>query len=225
MTKPYYARENVTLWHGDCRELLGAGVVSTAGLDAVVTDPPYGIKSVKKDSGLMAGVWRNSVAKKRIYKPVQGDDKDIDLDWLRTLAPRVIVWGAEHFKSGIPPSGRLLIWDKRGGMASNNFADAEVAWDSHDGATRLISHRQAGMLNAGYGDVERFHPNQKPLTVERWRLLVCKKIASLIDPYAGSGTTLVAAAERQMTAIGIEYEEPYCEAIAKRLDLFFDKTI
>jgi DNA modification methylase len=204
---PYYADDYVTLYHGDCRDLL-----PSIKADVVVTDPPYGISVVGSDGKTGGAVY----APNRVYAPMVGDASPLDPTWMLPLARHVIIWGADHFVV-TPPGGRLLIWDKRVGLPSNHHADAEVAWDSAGGPTRLFRHRQMGMFHDGYNDdgARREHPTQKPVAVMRWCLGFTT--GTVLDPFAGSGSTLVAAKSLGRRAIGIEIEERYCEVAATRL--------
>jgi site-specific DNA-methyltransferase (adenine-specific) len=214
--RPYYEHGGVTIYHGDCREILP----TLPPVDLVLADPPYGIRSVKRDGKMGGGEgrpnrkWKNR--RNGVYLPVYGDDKELRPRWLCGYGRRQIVWGAEHFTEAMP-RGRMLIWDKRGDLPSNDFSDAELAWDSERGACRIFRHRQMGMVGDGYGDIDRCHPNQKPLALMAWCLSLAPDAASMCDPYMGSGTSLRAAKNRGLRAIGIEIEERYCEIAAKRL--------
>jgi site-specific DNA-methyltransferase (adenine-specific) len=207
--KPYYEQDGITIYHGDCRDVLP----TLAPVDLVLTDPPYGIGSVKAD-GKMGG---SVAAPNRIYLPVHDDDRDFDPTPLMRIGRRQIIWGADHFVTGVPSTGRLLVWDKRDGTNSNDHADAEIAWDSAGGPCRLLHHRQMGMIHDGYGPIGRVHPNQKPERVIRWCLSLAPDAQTVLDPFMGSGTTLRAAKDLGRRAIGIEIEERYCEIAAKRL--------
>lgn len=208
--QPYYSDDAVTLYLGDCREVWAA---IASPVDLLLTDPPYGIDSVKKD-GKMGG---SVAASNRVYERVHGDDAPLDPTWLLGIGRRRMIWGAEHFTTGIPSGGRLLVWDKREGTASNDLADIETAWDSAGGPSRLYHHRQMGMIHDGYGDVDRWHPNQKPLAVMLWCLLLAPEARVVLDLYAGSGTVLRAAKDLGRQAIGVEINESYCERIAVRM--------
>jgi site-specific DNA-methyltransferase (adenine-specific) len=197
---PYYADDLVTIYHGDCREWMPEA-------DVIVTDPPYGIKAVHAN-GKTGG---RGVAENRVYIPVHDDDGPMDVAFLLARTERKIIFGADHFAH---PIGRLLVWDKRDGLASNNFADAEVAWDSRPGPVRVYRHRQMGMLGDGLGDAGRVHPTQKPEAVMRWLLAMTE--GTILDPFMGSGSTLVAAKSLGRRSIGIEIEERYCEVAATR---------
>ena len=208
MSAPYYQDDLVTIYHGDCREWMPEA-------DVVVTDPPYGISAVKPDGTTGGQPARGLSAPNRVYAPIVGDAEPLDPRWLTAHGSRQIIWGADHFVAW-PPGGRLLVWDKRVGLASNAFADCEVAWDSQRGPSRVYRHRQMGMFHDGYNDdgQRREHPTQKPLSVMRWCLEFTK--GTVLDPFAGSGTTLVAAKSLGRKSIGIEIEERYCEIAANR---------
>ena len=218
---PYWqsADGRLQIFHGDCREIVAG--FDASRVDLLLTDPPYGIRSVKPDgkmggqpaSGRVLGPTPN-----RVYLQVHDDDKPLDPTWLLSIGKRQMIWGADHFVGGTPPGGRMLVWDKRDGIASNDLADLEVAWDSKVGPSRLLHHRQMGMLHDGYGDIGRIHPNQKPLNVMRWCLQQAPEARLILDLFMGSGTTLVAARGLNRAAIGIEIEERYCEIAARRLE-------
>lgn len=211
--KPYYDDgKGIVIYHGDCREVLPALAHLLAGA-LLLADPPYGVKSVGKD-GKMGG---SVAAPNRVYIPVHDDDKPMDISHLLAVGARRIIWGVDHLEQGLPAGGRLLIWDKRDGVASNDLADAEIAWDSAGGPCRLFRHRQMGMIHDGYGDIGRVHPNQKPLALMKWCLSLASSSSLIVDPYFGSGTTLRAAKDLGRRAIGIEIEERYCEIAARRL--------
>ena len=205
---PYYSDDSVTIFHGDCRDILPELVV-----DVIVTDPPYGVQVVKADG--RTG-FTSKQAESRIYRPVLGDEIPLDPRWLLDYGRRQVMFGVSHFVAW-PGPGRLLVWDKRDGMGSNNFADVEVAWDSARGPSRLIRHKQLGMI-ADLGDMPRVHPTQKPQSVMRWIVDQCTEQSDAVcDPFMGSGTTLRAAMDLGRKAIGIEVDERYCEIAVERL--------
>lgn len=203
---PYYDDGTCVIYHGDCRDVLPSLEV---GL--LLTDPPYGIRAVGSDGKTGGSV----AAANRTYIPVHGDSEPLDPTPL-LLGRRQIIWGADHFVAH-PGRGRFLVWDKRDGLSSNDFADCEIAWDSRGGPNRVHRHRQMGMIHDGLGDIGRVHPTQKPLAVMSWLLSLDDATDSVVDPYMGSGTTLRAAKDRGRHCIGIEVEERYCEIAVKRL--------
>lgn len=203
--KPYYQDDVVTIYHGDCREIMTA--VDAPVVDALVADPPYGISIVSRQ-GTIGG---NNVAAVRDYLPVWADDEPFgSAPWLRY--DQVILWGGNYFADKLPPSSCWLVWDKKNGGNSDTFADCELAWTNLPGPARLYHHLWRGMIRGGE---PRWHPTQKPLDVMRW--CVSLTHGSVLDPFMGSGTTLRAAKDLGRRAIGIEIEEKYCEIAAKRM--------
>ena len=126
-----------------------------------------------------------------------------------------ILWGGNYYE-GLPPSRCWLVWDKDNtGMR----ADAELAWTNRDAAVRLFKWRWNGMLQEHAGDKKesRVHPTQKPLALMRWCLSLVTEAKTVLAPFAGSGTTGVAAKLEGRKALLIEINEAYCESAAKRL--------
>ena len=194
-----------TLYLGDCREIL-----PTLGrLDAVVTDPPYGI-SYKKGSG---GLGRHLI---RNIEAIRGDDEPCDpKPWLGF--PEVILWGANHFARRLPESGRWLAWNKLGDKEPwDSFSDVEFAWCSNKGNDRIFSHLWKGLCQKGAG-VKREHPTQKPVELLEWCLTFVSG-HSVLDPFMGSGTTLIACAKLGRRGIGIEIEPKYFEIACRRVE-------
>ena len=109
---------DATLYLGDCRDVLPG----LSGVDAVVTDPPYGI-------GYVHGVGGGKLARSTAFADVtiRGDNAPFDpAVWLGFR--QVILWGANHFASRLPDASCWLTWDKRDGICSNDQADCEHAW-------------------------------------------------------------------------------------------------
>jgi DNA modification methylase len=209
VTIPYYADEFVTLYHGDCRSVL-----PFVSGDVLCTDPPYGIGA---DRNLRAGKRHGAAAVASKDYGVGSWDSARPPQWLLEQAisktSSAIVWGGNYF--ALPSSACWLVWDKDNG--TNGYADCELAWTNLSCAVRRIRYRWMGMLqeHGGAYKEERVHPTQKPTEVMRWALALTA--GSVLDPFAGSGTTLVAAKNLGRKAIGIEIEERYCEIAAKRL--------
>lgn len=199
--KPYYDHKGITIYHGDCRELLN-GLPRNA---CVVADPPYGMayQHGRRAGGRALGFDGESVV---------GDDTPFDPSPLLSFASAVL-WGANHYASRLPDSRGWLVWDKRGGIAPNDQSDCEMAWTNLIGVARLF-HRY---WNGGGISEERWHPTQKPVALMRWCIDFAPAESLILDPFMGSGTTLRAAKDLGRRAIGIEIEERYCEIAAKRL--------
>ena len=204
--KPYYKDDLITIYHGDCLELL-----PELAFDVVVTDPPYGINVVGGSGSVGGSGWVDV----KEYKAVIGDDVPLDPTWLAGFGRRQVIFGFEHF-TRLPHVGRLLVWDKE--MPDGlTFAQLEAAWDSQNGPARIFRHRQNGFMN-NFGDIKKHHPTQKPLSVMTWIVSQCSDAGDVVvDPYMGSGSTLRAAKDLGRKAIGIEIDEAYCEIAAKRM--------
>ena len=187
----------VTLYEGDCHDVLPL----LTGIDAVVTDPPYGLG--KRLSG---GKWGANNS---------GFDWDVLPDLVPLLAMKLptIIWGGNYFQ--LPPSRCQLIWWKPD--APPTMADAEVAWTNFDANTRLLRHTIAATRESKERALG--HPTQKPLRVMRWCISHLPADANVIlDPFAGSGTTGVAAMLEGRKCILIEKDPQYCEIIRRRID-------
>jgi site-specific DNA-methyltransferase (adenine-specific)/modification methylase len=177
-----------------------------------IADPPYGI-------GYVHGQGGGSAARSTSFADVAilGDMAPFDpAPWLRFN--RVVLWGANHYADKLPSSAGWLVWDKRDGMKGNDQSDCELAWTNWLTTARI--HRQAwnGMITTGeQRGKRRVHPTQKPVELMAWCIAFDDSNGTILDPFMGSGTTLVAAKQLNRCAIGIEIEEKYCEIAAKRL--------
>ena len=198
--KPYYDHDGITIYHGDCREILPG----LAKVDLVLTDPPYGIDAGNtvfgKAGQYIKGNW-------------DLDTQQGAIDAAIGAAGNSAVFGGNYYR--LPPSPCWLVWDKLTAGVTT-FADAELVWTNYPGAVRIIRHLWSGPYQKKRE--KRFHPTQKPLDVVAWILGLCPgEPKTILDPFMGSGTTLRAAKDLGRKAIGIEIEEKYCEIAAKRL--------
>lgn len=195
-----------TLYLGDCREVL-----PTLGkVDAVVTDPPYGIAAAKRGT---IGTSKN--AKVKDYGAADWDNEPIAADLLGQIKASGqwnIIFGGNYYDC--PPTSCWLVWDK---CNTGDFADCELAWTNLPKAVRRIRYLWNGMIRergAQRGD----HPTQKPLEVMRWCLShLPEPSETVLDPFMGSGTTGVAAIQMGKSFIGIEREERYFDAACRRI--------
>lgn len=211
--RPYYEQDGITIFHGDCREILPtlhAGVI-----DLVLTDPPYGIRydPSGKASSTSWGKKDNFTKADKVV----GDDRPFDPRHLLELPSLLILFGANHYADKLPPSASWIVWDKREGLSTNDFGDCEMAWTNLGGPARIYYHLWDGLNKRTERGIPRVHPTQKPIALMQWCLQRVSKAKSVLDPYCGSGTALIAAKSLNLTAIGIEIEERYCEIAAKRL--------
>jgi len=178
----------------------------------VVTDPPYGISIVQGEK--VGATFPVTVAKKGKYAPIAGDDQVPDVRWLLERADLVIIWGGNYFADQLPAQGGWLVWDKRADSGiENTFADCELAWSNQTGPARV--HRQLwnGMIRSGEHE-KRSHPTQKPVSLMGW----CARFGEgeIFDPYAGSGTTLIAAEQLGRACYAVELAPAYCDVIIDR---------
>ncbi len=217
--KPYYEHGGIKIFHGDCVELLPL----LPPCDLACTDPPYGIQQ-NSDRAASRSKPFGSVGAKKIAGTKDYGVWDWDkapppsetFDLIRTVTRYQIIFGGNYF--GLPASRCWLVWNKDNG--NSHYADCELAWTNFDKAVRMFKWRWNGMLQEDMSNKEfREHPTQKPLPVIKWAMCHAPAdIGSVIDPFCGSGTTLVAAKELGKSAIGIDINEQYCEIAAKRLN-------
>jgi len=207
--EPYYHNEKygVTIYNADCREVLP----QLEPVDLVLTDPPYGIgEAAGKNKS------RNQLAKAKDYGIANWDNetKDSEVEMAVSVARNAIVFGGNYYNLG--KSSCWLVWDKDN---SGDFADCELAWTNLKKAVRKFKWRWNGMLQelSGGKKETRHHPTQKPLALMKWCIKQAGEPQTILDPFMGSGTTLVAAKQLGRKAIGIEIEEKYCEIAVERL--------
>lgn len=131
---------------------------------------------------------------------------------------RAILWGANHYADKLPARCGWVVWDKRDGSPSNDQSDAEMAWTNILTVARVFSARWSGAHRTGREQQEgRLHVNQKPVALMGWCIRLAGDDELILDPYMGSGSTLVAARELGRKAIGIEIDERHCDTAARRL--------
>ena len=180
-------------------------------VDAVVTDPPYGIgkDGQKKSTGVHGG--------RKAYEFLGWDIARPSPDTfalLLTVGGQYVIWGGNYFADLLPPSGKWLVWDK--GQRINQ-SDGELAWTNLPGALRIFELNRVALMLDGAE-----HPTQKPVEIMRWSILQLNSPQLILDPFMGSGTTGVACAKLGRKFIGIEIEEKYfdiaCERIRKAYD-------
>lgn len=199
---------------GDCRLIQGDCLEVMPHLekvDAVVTDPPYGI-----GEGNAKGQTRGKVAAPRQYVGRDGwDAKPAGAEHMaaiQTLSKHQIIFGGNYFE-GLGPTSCWLVWDKQN---TGDFADCELAWTNLPIAVRRIYWRWNGMIRKG--DDVREHPTQKPVGVMEWCLTHVPDAQTILDPFMGSGTTLVACAKLGRRGIGIELDPDYFDIACKRVE-------
>jgi DNA modification methylase len=196
---------NCTLYLGDCMDVL-----PTLGrVDAILTDPPYGIGAatgigkVTKEGSDFRGAkdgWDDDVPPKQLF------------DLLRQITEHQIIWGGNYFD--LPPYGCFLVWDK---VQPEQFtlAMAELAWTNLKKPAKIWRWKSMS-INGG---APKHHPTQKPEQLMRWCIgHLPDTTQTIIDPFMGSGTTGVACVKMGRSFIGIEREESYFDIACKRIE-------
>jgi DNA modification methylase len=191
---------DATLYLGDCMDILP----TLPKVDAVITDPPYGI-------GQDGGAQRTRGSKRTNGDKMGWDSERPEsavFEAMEAAAEVRIYWGGNYFADYLPSSMGWLYWEKRMG---GDFADGELAWTSQHRALRQFSY-----FKKNKGDE---HPTQKPVELMRWCIEICKNVPqTILDPFMGSGTTGVAAIQLGRKFIGIEREPKYFGIAVKRLE-------
>ncbi len=239
---PYYADEWVTIYHGDCREILP----SLRRVDAVITDPPYSSGGMYRSDRAAAtdAKYHLSHETTRFYGTFSGDNRDqrsfekwvdawasaclsrvpdgggigVFIDWRNVAcvidAIQVAGWvyrGLTPWHKGTdlrPNKGwfrrnvEFVVWGSAGPLEIGPATDREC-WD--------------GLFVARVNDGDKQHQTGKPVSLMQQMLSVRPEWQTYLDPFCGSGSTLVAAKALNKRAIGIEIQERYCEVAARRL--------
>jgi site-specific DNA-methyltransferase (adenine-specific)/modification methylase len=195
---------NATLYLDDCLDVLP----TLHKVDAVITDPPYGINENSKKVAS-----RGKMAAPKDYGNFDWDKTPPSgelIEIIRSKGEYQAIFGGNYFT--LPPTSCWLVWDK---LNSGDFADCELAWTNWPKAVRRLQWRWNGMIRQG--NEERYHPTQKPLEVMKWVIDLCPKSDVILDPFMGSGTTGVAAIQLGKKFIGIERDPKYFEIACKRI--------
>lgn len=240
--KPYYEADGVTIYHGDCREVLP----EIGGVDAVVTDPPYSSGGMYRSDRAVptSAKYQISHETNRSYAAFAGDNRDqrsfekwvdswaslclsivpsgggigVFIDWRNVACVVDAIQVAGWVYRGLTPwykgsdlrpnkgwfrrNVEFIVWGSAGPLLTGSRATGDC-WD--------------GMFNARVNDGNKQHQTAKPVELLQQMLSVRPEWGVYLDPFMGSGTTLVAAKNLNRKAIGIEIEERYCEIAAERL--------
>lgn len=202
---------DATLYLGDCRDVL-----PTLGkVDAVVTDPPYGIgfqpntRSTSANDTYAGGHFGTD------FSPIHGDDSAFDPSPFITQP--AILWGANNYAARLPDSNGWLCWYKAGGISGFRMSECEMAWTNVLNSTRHIDHMWHGFKRASQNGEKVAHPTEKPVAIMAWCLGFVPDAQTILDPFMGSGTTGVACAHEGRRFIGIEREPAYFDIACKRI--------
>jgi site-specific DNA-methyltransferase (adenine-specific) len=194
------------LYLGDCMEILP----TLARVDAVITDPPYGI-------GIdgQKGSDRKDGTQLRKAHDFKGWDKDRPVD--EVLAKIVahgdiqVIWGGNYFPAILESKKGWLVWDKA--QTGLTMSDGELAYTNMDKPLRIFQLHRTHLWQE-----KPEHPTQKPLQLMRWCIEQAGKPETILDPFMGSGTTGVAALQMGVRFVGIERDPDYFDIACRRIE-------
>lgn len=194
---------NQRLILGDC-----LAVMPTLGrFDAVVTDPPYGI-----GEGAVTSFAGSKRGDRRKYAYDGWDDQrpEAALRIIAAMDAAKIIWGGNYFADLFPKGDKWLSWDKGQRLSQS---DCELAYTSLTGALRVFTLNRGALLRDGAQ-----HPTQKPVALMEWCLGFLSDAKTILDPFMGSGTTLVACQRMGRHGTGIELDPDYFQIACQRVD-------
>lgn len=208
---------DAVLYLGDCMDMLP----TLPKVDAVITDPPYGIGVglAKKNKCGKYGIQSG-----KIHDSLNWDSETPSEDLLNLICTKgkhLIFWGGNYFADKLPAARGWIVWDKMND-AFQSTSDGEIAWTNID--SRLRFFRRPHGLDKGFACKDQYansHPTQKPLPLMAWcisEFLKKQTPETILDPFMGSGTTGVAAIQLGRKFIGIEREPKYFDIACKRIE-------
>jgi DNA modification methylase len=200
---------NATLYRADCLEVL-----PTLGkVDAVITDPPYGIAHPCN----FAERGRGNLAACNDYPDVHMDDRPFDPSPFLALNVPTAMWGGNYFADKLPPCSGWLVWDKERPDELDQ-ATCELAWTNYVKGVRRFRYLWNGMMRQGEKG-QNHHPTQKPIALQEWVLgLKWTPKGTILDPFMGAGSTGVACRSTGHQFIGIEIEPRYFQTACERIE-------
>jgi len=211
MTEPVQIGD-CTLYLGDCLEIMP----SLGMVDAVVTDPPYGIQQDKGFEGSEGfGGFGKPIARRQ-YDGDWDDERPSKeaFDLALAQSDQAIIFGGNYFTDFLPIGRHWLVWDKKNTMPT--FSDCELAWTNIDRkSVKLLTYEYNGLLGKRE---KRVHPTQKPIEVMKWAIEKAKGATTILDPFMGSGTTGVACVKLGRKFIGIELDPEYFDIACRRIE-------
>lgn len=214
MRTPDWASDDgaIRLYCDDCLSILPT--IPAGAVDAVVTDPPYGMNLDTDFSGFNG--WGG---KGHAYERIAGDDKPFDPTPFISVGRSHVFWGAQYFCHRLPESGGWLVFNKRGDGRPSEicFGDCELAWCDTQQSVRMFSHMWHGV--ARWSSEGRHHPSQKPVSLMAWCCEQAKteRGDTILDPFLGSGTTAIACIRTGRRFIGCEIEPRYFDIAVRRI--------
>jgi len=191
---------DATLYHGDCMDIL-----PTLGkVDAVVTDPPFGVGNFVQCTGNIRGdavTWNDNIPDLAFF------------ELIKKMSTHRIIWGANFFNC-FEENGGAIIWVKNQPMP--NFSKADIASCSHNKKTEVFTYTWTNFTATHQKNSE--HPCERPVQLYEWCINYLPDPISIADPFMGSGTTGVACANLDRKFIGIEKERKYFDIACERIE-------
>jgi DNA modification methylase len=197
------------LIQGDCLEVMPL----LDPVDLVLTDPPYGIQADKGFGGF--GGFGKPI-ERRQYNGNWDDTRPHKavFDAILQAGQSAVIFGGNYFTDILPVGRQWFVWDKKNTMPT--FSDCELAWTNIDRkSVKLLTYEYNGLIGKRE---QRVHPTQKPVEVMQWCITSAKSPQVILDPFMGSGTTLVACAKLGRRGIGIELDPDYFDIACKRVE-------
>jgi hypothetical protein len=196
------------LYCGDCLDVLPR--LEPGSVDAVVTDPPYGIHACDRSDGGVGSVSSGS----KVYGRQTWDyarPAPAVFDFILSLDVPTVIWGGNNF--GLPATTCYLVWDKQ--QRGFSFADAELAWTNLPFAVRVFSYSRGELVMEG-----KVHPSQKPVPLMAWCMSKARlrSDVTILDPFMGSGTTGIACVQTGRRFIGVELDRRYFDIACRRIE-------
>ena len=204
--KPYYDHAGITIYHGDCREIL-----PEIKADAVVTDPPYGMNYVaNKQTGPNSRGHKPGIKSRSHGSRVSGDKEKPSLSFVDQYQ-KCLVWGFHHYPEQLG-AGSVLVWIKRVDTAFGSFlSDADLAWVK--GGCGVYCFRDLSLQGES-----RYHPTEKPVLLFEYLIKTYSLTGDVVlDNCMGSGTTAEACIRSGRQFIGFEKEQSYFDAAQIRI--------
>ena len=184
-----------------CGDSLEPGITAKFGVqfDAVITDPPYGIG---------ASGWERLGKGRKNNNVGSWDNGKPPIAWVLELAPKILIWGGNYFTDELPPTNDWLCWHKKND--GRTFSEFELAWTNFGKQARILSHH--------WSHEEKLHMTMKPSPVMDWCSSFVPAGSKILDVFAGSGSTLLAAHRANQIAYGVEIDPKYVDVILDRLE-------
>jgi len=202
---------SIELILGDCLEVMKG--MADKSVDAVITDPPYGVGRDKGFEGF--GAFGAPIARKRYQG--EWDNKRPEksyFDEILRSSNKSLIFGGNYFSDLLPVGNHWVVWDKKQTMPT--FGDCELVWTNvKRNSVKWITREWNGLLGK---EENRQHATQKPLKIMKWLIVnYTNEGDTILDPFMGSGTTGVACVQTGRNFIGIEIDPTYYAIAEKRI--------